>query len=111
MTGSVTPVPRTLLDLAEVLTPRGYGARTRRPLAFELLDVRAIERRLRGPTAGAGSVAYVTLGYDPAPATQTRSEAERLFLDLVRDAGLPIPAVNVLVEGFLVDAYYLRRDS
>jgi very-short-patch-repair endonuclease len=46
------------------------------------------------------------LNYDPARAAETRSELERLFLDLIRDARLPVPQVNVLVEGFEVDAYW-----
>jgi very-short-patch-repair endonuclease len=29
-----------------------------------------------------------------------------MFLDLVRRAGLPLPALNVMVEGFEVDAYW-----
>ena len=44
--------------------------------------------------------------YDPAPAAEARSELELRFLDLVREAGLPPPQVNVLVEGFVVDAYW-----
>ena len=29
-----------------------------------------------------------------------------MFLDLVRRAGLPLPALNVMVRGFEVDAYW-----
>jgi very-short-patch-repair endonuclease len=36
----------------------------------------------------------------------TRSEAERLFLELVRKARLPEPAVNVSVGGHRVDFYW-----
>jgi hypothetical protein len=31
-----------------------------------------------------------------------------MFLDLVREAGLPLPQLNVPVEGHLVDAYWPR---
>ena len=45
--------------------------------------------------------------YRPAP--DTRSELERRFARLCRDAGLPRPAVNVLVAGILVDAVWQDR--
>ena len=38
-----------------------------------------------------------------------RGELERLFFELVRDAGLPLPLVNVWVEGRQVDAYWPAR--
>jgi very-short-patch-repair endonuclease len=38
-----------------------------------------------------------------------RSEAESLLVDLCRQSGLPLPATNVLVEGFLVDAFWPRH--
>ncbi len=38
---------------------------------------------------------------DPPP---TRSELERSFVAFCRRAGLPAPAMNVMVAGFLVDA-------
>jgi very-short-patch-repair endonuclease len=44
------------------------------------------------------------LGEIRPPPGDTRSELERRFLALINDAGLPQPATNVLIEGFLVDA-------
>ena len=44
--------------------------------------------------------------YDPRTAAQAESELERIFLDLIREAGLPAPHVNVLVESFLVDVFW-----
>ena len=40
------------------------------------------------------------------PAPWTQSELEDRFLALIRDAGLPEPQCNVLVEGELVDAVW-----
>ena len=33
-----------------------------------------------------------------------------MFLDLIAGAGLPLPQVNVLVDGFLVDCYWPQSD-
>lgn len=69
--------------------------------------MREIERLLARSNGRRGSGALrALLAYDPGPAAETRSELERVFLDLVCNACLPPPSVNVLVEGFLVDAYW-----
>ena len=103
----VTSIERTLCDLAAVLL---YGDLKR---AFEkaegqrLVDHRklgeAVER-MRG-TPGAGIMRRL-LGYDPRPATETRSELEIAFLELVMAAGLPPYQRNVMVHGEDVDAYW-----
>jgi len=49
------------------------------------------------------------LEYDPAPARDSKSDLESALLDLVREVGLPLPQLNVLVDGYLVDAHCLRR--
>jgi very-short-patch-repair endonuclease len=46
------------------------------------------------------------LEYDPSPGVRSKSDLESGFLDLVREAGLPLPQLNVSVEGFMVDAYW-----
>ena len=40
---------------------------------------------------------------------ELRSGLERDFLGLIRAAGLPLPATNVVVEGVLVDCYWPRH--
>lgn len=102
----VTAVARTLLDLAEVL-PRDQVQR-----AFEeaerlrLLDLRAIESLCRRSHGRRGLRPLLALLAHARSAPATRSELERRFLQLCRDAALPLPAVNVLVEGFEVDALW-----
>lgn len=103
----VTSIPRTLLDLAELLPPtqlrRAYEVTERR----RVLDVRAIDELLRRSNGRRGSAALrALLLYDASPAAEARTELELRFLDLVREAGLPAPQVNVLVEGFTVDAHW-----
>jgi hypothetical protein len=44
-------------------------------------------------------------GYRPQ-AVFTRSGLERRFLELVREAGLPVPAMNYFVAGHEIDAWW-----
>jgi very-short-patch-repair endonuclease len=102
-----TSVARTLLDLAEVVSQehlrRAYEAAER----HELLDMRAVHELVGRSNGRRGLPALLALlEYDPAEARESKSELESRFLDLVREAGLPLPQLNVLVEGFLVDAYW-----
>ena len=53
------------------------------------------EQRLRRMYAAAALLAY-----DPTLAAGAASELERLFVDLLREHGLPIPEMGVLVDGF-----------
>jgi hypothetical protein len=39
-------------------------------------------------------------------ASFTRSELEQRFLEVVRDAGLPVPAMNYFVAGCEIDAWW-----
>ncbi len=103
----VTSIPRTLLDIAEVVAPtqlrRAYEAAER----HGLLDVGALNQliaRSNGRRAVAALPAL--LDYDPETAMDSKSDLESALLDLVREAGLPLPSLNVLVEGYLVDAYW-----
>jgi hypothetical protein len=105
----VTSVARTLLDLAEVVPPtelrRAYEAAER----HRVLDLRAVHEVLQRSNGRRGVAALrALLDYDPEPAIDSKSDLESRFLDLVRESGLPVPALNVLVEGDLVDAYWPR---
>ena len=103
----VTTVARTLLDLAEVLPfsqlHRTFEAAER----LRILDMRSVAElieRSRGRHGLRPLRALVEHSRLPEPAA--RSELERRFLDLCDEAGLPRPAVNVLVAGFEVDALW-----
>jgi very-short-patch-repair endonuclease len=101
----VTSLARTLLDLAEVVTPLELQRAYERAEELEILDVRALEELLQRSNGRRGVAALRSLlAYDPGAAAGAASELERLFLDLVREAGLPAPQTNVLVHGYLVDA-------
>jgi len=103
----VTAVARTLLDLAEVVDPRTLQRAYEKAEQLGLLDLRAVEAVLERSQGRRRATALLALtAYDPAAAARARSEFERAFLDLVRDAGLPPPQVNVLVDGYEVDCYW-----
>ena len=105
----VTSVPRTLLDLAEVVSAqqlrRAYEAAER----HGLLDMRAVNELVARSNGRRGLAPLLALlDYDPSPAVGSKSDLECRFLDLVREVGLPLPQLNVCVEGFMVDAYWPR---
>jgi hypothetical protein len=103
----VTSIPRTLLDLAEVLPRTQLQRAYEQAERLRMLDVAAINELL-GRSDGWRGVATLRdlVDYDPAGAAEAGSELELRFLDLIRGAGLPQPQVNVVVEGFIVDAYW-----
>jgi very-short-patch-repair endonuclease len=104
----VTTVARTLFDLASVLDRDQVIRAIEESERRQLFDLRAVEAVLAraGRRAGTAALRAALAGYrDPAP---IRSDLERDFLALVRDTELPEPRINVLVEGFEVDAFWPR---
>jgi very-short-patch-repair endonuclease len=100
----VTTVARTLLDLAEVITPRQLenaieGAERRRLFDLDAINDlcgRSPGRRGRKPLKAA------LADYKEPP--RTRRELERLFIDVCRNGNLPRPVCNTIVNGHEVDA-------
>jgi uncharacterized protein DUF559/putative AbiEi antitoxin of type IV toxin-antitoxin system len=103
----VTAVPRTLLDLATTLSP------TQLSRAFEEADrLGLIERAALLATLdrnaghrGADRLARVVEDW-VAPSVDAKTELERRFRRLCIEEGLPEPAMNAEVCGFVVDAYW-----
>jgi hypothetical protein len=103
----VTSLSRTILDVA--VTSRARTVRRHVQLAddLKLFDLREMEDLL-GRTKGHRGQAKVRAAlelYDERPVF-TRSGLERRFLEVVREAGLPEPAMNHFVAGFEIDAYW-----
>jgi hypothetical protein len=99
-----TTIERTLLDMAGRLDARELehalvaadrSGRVRWP------DLARLLARGRG-RRGVGRLREVAEAIDPR-AVETKSPLEVDFLVLCREAGLPTPQVNVMVEGYLVD--------
>lgn len=98
----VTNIGRSLLDFAEIATARELErafdeARTQR-LIKDLSDVLARHPGRRGARALAPLAG--------APILLTQSEAEELFLALIRKAGLPLPEVNVRIGRWQLDFFW-----
>jgi very-short-patch-repair endonuclease len=103
----VTSVPRTLLDLAIRAQPHQLDRLLERAEEIDLLDVTAIESLLdrAGGHRGRGRLRRALALYQPDLAF-TRSRFEKSFRNHVRNAGLPVPSMNINVEGYELDAYW-----
>lgn len=107
----VTSLPRTILDLAADSRPTAIGRFIERAdelKVFDLDEMRELLGRSRGHR-GRGKVEAILDAIYPERHF-TRSGLERRFLELVRDAGLPEPAMNSFVAGHEVDAYWPDAD-
>jgi hypothetical protein len=103
----VTTVPRTLFDLATILSfrqlERALNEAEVRRLWDELSLVDLLRRYPR--RAGSGTVRAV-LEARNAGATIVRSDLEVQFLEFVDESGFPEPEMNALIEGLEVDAVW-----
>jgi hypothetical protein len=103
----VTTVPRTLLDLANVLQPHELRRALEQAEALRLTDpltLVAVVQRHKGRRGAKALTAALAQG--PLRASLPRSELERRFLALTDRAGLPKPLVNhwIDVGGELIQA-------
>lgn len=107
----VTSVERTLLDLGALYSHQRLRTTLEEAQRRDLLDSRRFDDLLARSAGHRGATrlkrALAELHYE-APWTQ--SGLERAFLELVRDAGLPEPRTNVLIDGELVDVYWPAHD-
>lgn len=101
----VTPVVRTLLDIAGTLP----YADLRRALAEadykRLLDARAVDLGLGRGRSGSAALRRALASHMPQLA-HTLSVLEERFLALCEAFGITLPEVNVVVGGWMVDALW-----
>jgi very-short-patch-repair endonuclease len=97
----VTSVGRTLVDLAAVLDEERLARACHEAAVRHRVEPRGVIAVLhRHPTApGSARLRSVLLGESAV----TLSRLERLFLELLREHGLPLPRTNVVVGRRLVD--------
>jgi hypothetical protein len=101
----VTPVPRTLLDLA-ASAPLSVVRRTLAEADFRsLLNPEAIRNVLRRGLPGSAKLRLALDRHLPQLA-ETLSMLEERFLVLCERSGLPLPEVNVAIAGLKVDVLW-----
>ena len=105
----VTSVPRTLLDLAEVLQPPQLARAIEAAERQRVFDLAAVHRLLDRSRGRRGVKPLATLLSDYAEPVLTRSDIEAILFALCRDGGLPLPAMNTVVEGEEVDALFAAQ--
>jgi len=97
----ITSPARTLLDLATRLTPRDLARATEEAQVQRRVTPHSLNEQFQRYPAHRGTAALRRAV--PTDPKLTRSEAERLLLDLIRAARLPTPATNVKIHGHEVD--------
>ena len=104
-----TAVPRTLLDQAIGLTRKRLESLLEKAERLGLLELDAVDSVIARSGRHPGRKKLrIALGIYRDPA-MTRARTERLFIALVRHAGLPRPAINSFVAGYELDAYWERE--
>src|ERR671925_1926397 len=107
-----TTLARTLLDLAEVVNPRGLERAIEQAEVLRLFDLRAVEEVLARANGRRGAAVLRAVLADLAEPALTRSDVEERFLALCRAAALPRPEVNaelVVDEGPAMIVDFLWR--
>lgn len=99
----VTTVTRTLIDQASQLPLGRLRDQFEAAERHGVLDVKGVSEEMHGKRGAKKIRALLAEWTDPEP---TRSELERAFRDLCRQAGLPPPSQNVSLHGYEVDAYW-----
>jgi predicted transcriptional regulator of viral defense system len=108
-----TSVARTLVDLGDREPPRLVERALEQAETHGVFDLAAVEDVLKrvGPRRATGVLRRLLA--ELGGPTLTDRELEELFLQLIRDAGLPAPAVNIWIagDGWAYKADFLWRDE
>jgi very-short-patch-repair endonuclease len=103
----VTSPARTLLDLAATTNQRDLARVTEEAQVQRRVSTHSLNEQFsRYPTHRGTAALRHAIRADPA---LTRSEAERIFLELIRAARLPAPEGNVELRGWEVDFIWPDR--
>jgi hypothetical protein len=103
----VTTVPRTLVDLSDVLTPHQLANVIHEAAFRNLFDEGAVHAAIdRANGRHNLHVLARALALNRAGSAGTRSELEDRFLALTSKSGLPEPLVNTHIEELEVDFHW-----
>jgi predicted transcriptional regulator of viral defense system len=104
---TVTTVPRTLFDLAAVLSARQLERAINEAEVLRLWDGLSLDQLLeRYPRRRGNRAVRAALDGRRAGLTVTKSDLEEMFVALIDSAGIPRPEINAIVEGLEVDAVF-----
>jgi hypothetical protein len=103
----VTTVPRTLIDLSDVLTPHQLANVIHEAAYRKLFDERAVRAAIQRANGRHNlDVLDKALALNAAGSAGTRSELEDRFLALTSKSDLPEPLVNTRVQDIEVDFHW-----
>lgn len=102
----LTSPARTLVDLAGRLSAGELTRAFDESQRLRVVSAGAVIRACRSSAARPGTGLLKNLALDRLPLSEARSRTEALFLRFCRDHDLPIPAVNVPLLGYEVDALW-----
>jgi hypothetical protein len=107
----ITTVERTLLDLARFVRGKALARAVREAIRLQLTSVHALADavgRARG-RRGTRALSLVLARYTGLPLERARSGAEVRALELLRDAGRPMPKLNKDIAGEEADLSWARQ--
>jgi very-short-patch-repair endonuclease len=99
----ITSPARTLLDIACDLSEREFERAFDEAIVKRLTSLTAIRAMLLANQRRRGAERVRQLAFTERATTMTRSEAEEVFLSLVREARLPSPETNARIGAYEVD--------
>lgn len=107
----ITTVSRTLLDLAAHVSTKALARGVREAVRLQLTTIEALADRVGAGRGRRGSAQLrdVLARYTGLPLERARSGAEVRALEILRDAGLPMPKLNVRIAGEEADLSWVRR--
>jgi Transcriptional regulator, AbiEi antitoxin len=105
----VTSVARTLLDLADVLPLRQLIRAIEQAERLQLFDLNAINALIARSKGRRTKTLQDAVAAVTAEPPRTNSDWERDLLDLCDDHDIPRPELNVLVNGYEVDALWRMK--
>jgi very-short-patch-repair endonuclease len=107
----ITRPERVLIDLAASLNGRRRGRAFREAIRLKHTTARRVLKALDKHPGRPGTPALAALAerYAAIPYHRTRSDAEARALELLHDAGIPPPQVNVAVAGEEADLVWPER--
>jgi putative AbiEi antitoxin of type IV toxin-antitoxin system len=107
----ITRIERTLLDVARVVSERALARAMREALRLRVTTVAALGDSLGRYQGRRGSarLARAVARFTGLPAHRARSGAEIRAMGILRDAGRPLPNLNVRIAGEEADLSWPRR--